>query len=80
MLTPQRLGGGVIVPCHEATFLILPLPPQGLATDPEHRELVASVVNEAERFAVSSEWVNACIQKGERVGLRGYGVGLAPAV
>jgi hypothetical protein len=38
------------------------------------------VVNEAGRFAVSSEWVNACIQKGERVGLRGYGIGLAPAV
>jgi hypothetical protein len=78
VLKSQQLGGGAIAPRDEPTFLILPLPLHGLAMDPKHRALVTSVVKSAERcvFRVGERLYT----ESERVGLRGYGIGLAPAV
>jgi len=68
----QRLGGGVITPLEQATFIIAPIRGSRLVEEPDMQDLVRDI--DMGRAVLSVEWVEQCIDEDTLVAIDSYRV------
>jgi len=64
------MGGGIIVPLHRASFVIIPEMNLRVANDDEHQRLVSDM--DPSRTVISFDWVTDCVEQDRLIGLEGY--------
>jgi hypothetical protein len=70
------MGGGIMVPLHRASYIIIPEMNLRVASSDEHRRLINDP--DISRAVVSFDWVTDCVEQDRLIGLEGYKLRSSP--
>ena len=72
------MGGGIMVPLHRASFVVVPEIGIRIASNDQHRHLVEE--SDASRALISFDWITDCVEREKLLDLNEYKLRISPYV